>query len=97
MPALEHPPPRTRRAPPAVTPRAPRNPAARKLRRRTTERRSPAKGHPQALAKAPAMTRAMRRPPSKLFLDLLQKKCVSCTLGSRQTLPCWAILSCNRT
>jgi hypothetical protein len=35
--------------------------------------------------------------PSKLFLDLLQKKRVSCTLGSRQTLPCWAFLSCNRT
>jgi hypothetical protein len=54
-------------------------------------------GRPQAPAKAPTMTRATQRPPSKLFLDLLQKKRVSCTLGSRQTLPCWAILNCNRT
>jgi hypothetical protein len=94
-PALEHPPPRTRRAPPAVTPPTPENPAAGKPR--TTEQRIPARGHPQAPAKAPRMTRATQRPPSKLFLDLLQKKRVSCTLGSSQTLRCWASLSCNHT
>jgi acetolactate synthase regulatory subunit len=96
-PALEHPSPQTRRAPPAATPPALGSPAARKLGRRTTKRRSPVERRPQAPAKAPTMTRATQRSPSKPFLDLLQKNRVSCTLGSRQTLPCWAILSCNRT
>jgi hypothetical protein len=42
------------------------------------------------------MTRMMWRPPCKLFPDLLLKESSSCTLGSRQTLPCWALFSCNR-
>jgi hypothetical protein len=78
----------TREAPPAATPRAPGSPGAKKPRRMTAEHRSPAETHLQAPAKAPVMARATRRPPSKLFPDLLLKKCTSCTLGSHQTLPC---------
>jgi hypothetical protein len=66
-PAPEHPQPRARRAPPAATPQAPGSPAAKEPGETTTERRSPAERRPQVLAKAPAMTRMMQRPPSKLF------------------------------
>jgi hypothetical protein len=97
MPTPARPPLQSREAPPVATPRAPGSPKVRKPRRTTTERRSPAETRPLAPAKAPAMARATQRPPSKLFPDLPLKKCTSCTLGNCQTLPCWALFSCNRT
>jgi hypothetical protein len=82
-PAPDRPQLRAREAPPAATPRAPGSPAAKKPRRMTAEHRSPAEKRPQVPATAPVMMRATRRPPSKLFPDLLLKKSTSCTLGSR--------------
>jgi hypothetical protein len=66
-PAPERSQPRARGAPPATTPQAPGSPAAKEPGRTMTERRSPAEMRPQAPAKALAMMRTTRRPPSKLL------------------------------
>jgi hypothetical protein len=66
MPAPERPQPWARRAPPVATPQAPGSLAVKEPRRTTTKQLSLAEIRPQALAKAPAMMRTTRRPPSKL-------------------------------
>jgi acetolactate synthase regulatory subunit len=66
-PTQEHLRPQDRRAPPAVTRRAPGKPAVKKpLKPTTTERRSLAERRPQGLAKTLAMSRTPRKMPRKL-------------------------------
>jgi hypothetical protein len=66
-PAQEHLRPQDRRAPLAVTRRAPGKPAVKKpLKPTTTERRSLAERRPQGLAKTLAMSRTPRKMPRKL-------------------------------
>jgi hypothetical protein len=57
----------------------------------TAERCSPAEMRPQALAKAPAMTRMTWRPFSKLFPDLTTRKKLTCSAPNMATRSAYAV------